>query len=170
MGRIAITSGDTAGSSRRAATHYGRRGEEGGALSEHNVKAGLFKQVTTFRYDQLPTADLDALVQKLPAGSRVLSAKLIVQEDFVGGTSLAVGTSQPDGTVIDADGLVAATVTATLVDGAYVDGAGAQVGAATGLTTDACVTVTAVGTYTAGEATLVVEYEKSQDRQQAMNG
>ncbi|MFG1549519.1 hypothetical protein ABMA80_15985, partial [Halobacteriovorax sp. FRX-3] len=53
----------------------------------------------------------------------------------------------------------------------FDDGAGALVGAGTGLTVDAVVVVVPnVDDLLTGEATLVVEYEKADDRQQAMNG
>lgn len=172
MARISITSGATAGSSRRAATHYGRRLEEGKALAEHNVAQDIYVQTTTFSYDDLPAASEDELYQKLPVGARVLSAKLKVTTAFAGGTDLTVGLSQPDGTVIDADGLVTATegAVANLAANKFVDGVGALIGDTDGQTTKSMVVVTANGTFTAGEATLVVEYEIPNDMTQTMNG
>lgn len=172
MARESITTGSTAGNKRRASTHYGRMLEEGTAPSEHNVSQDKFVQTLTFSYDNLPSESLDELYQRIPAGARVLSAKLAVTTAFAGGTSLAVGLNQPDGTVIDADGLVtdANAPLANLAAGDYVDGTGALVGSSDGLANDGCIVVAATGTFTAGEATLTVEYEKALDRNQAMNG
>ena len=171
MTRISITAGATAGGTRRAATHYGRRLEESAHMSEHHVSQNVYKQVTTFKFDDLPSATLDQLHQRIPAGARVLSATLKTHESFTATTavSLNIGLYQPDGTVIDADGLFAAE--ALPAAGDFDDGAGALVGAGTGLAADGLVVIVAnVDDLLTGEATLVVEYEKPEDRNQAMNG
>lgn len=171
MSRESITAGPTAGGTRRAATHYGRRLEEGQHTSVYHVDGNVFRQETTFRFDQLPVATLDELHQRIPAGARVLSATLKTHEDFTATTavSLNIGLYEPDGTEVDADGLFA--VLALPSAGDYADGAGALVGAATGLAVDAHFVVAPnVDDLLTGEATLVVEYEKADDRQQLMNG
>jgi hypothetical protein len=171
MTRISITAGATAGSTRRAATHYGRRLDESAAPSEHNVSQNVYKQEFTFKYDDLPTFGEDALKQRIPAGARIVTAtlKTITQFTATTATTLNIGLYQPDGTVIDLDGIDAAL--AFPASGAYTDCDGALVGAATGLANDGQVVVAAnVDDLTAGEATLVVEYEKQDDRNQAMNG
>lgn len=172
MARESITTGSTAGNKRRASTHYGRMLEEGTAASEHNVSQDRFVQTLTFSYDNLPTESVDELYQRIPAGARVLSAKLAVTEAFLGGTSLAVGLTQPSGSVLDPDGLItdANAPLANLAAGDFVDGTGALVGAADGLSADGVITVAATGSFTAGEATITVEYEKAMDRNQKMNG
>lgn len=175
MTRISITAGATAGSTRRAATHYGRRVDESQAMSEHNVSQNVYKQEVTFKYNDLPTAQLDELNQRIVAGARVLSMVLKVHEAFTSTsttTTMTIGLQQPDGTEIDNDGLLTATaVDANFTAGAYVDGAGALVGAASGLANDGIVVcIQSVDDLLTGEATLVVEYEKPDDRNQAMNG
>ncbi|AAM28403.1 hypothetical protein [Vibrio phage VpV262] len=171
MSRESITAGSTAGGTRRAATHYGRRVEEGANISVYHVDGNVFRQETTFKFDQLPTATLDQLHQAIPAGSRVLSATLKTHVDFTATTavSLNIGLQERDGTEVDNDGLFAALALPSAND--FDDGAGALVGAGTGLTVDAVVVVVPnVDDLLTGEATLVVEYEKADDRQQAMNG
>lgn len=171
MSRESIVAGSTAGGTRRAATHYGRRLEEGANVSVFNITDNKFRMVTTFKYDQLPTATLDELHQAIPAGARVLSATLKVHEDFTAttATTLDVGLQLRDGTEVDNNGLIAALALPSA--GAFADGAGALVGAATGLAASAVIVVAAnVDDLLTGEATLDVVYETVDDRQQTMNG
>jgi len=173
MSRESITAGATAGGTRRAATHYGRRLEEGANVSVHHVDGNVFRQETTFGYDQLPTFTLDELHQRIPAGARVISATIKVHTTFTATTAVNVnfGLYEPDGTVIDLDGIDAAVTIASLVAGAYIDCDGALVGAGSGLAAAGQLVVAAnVDDLTAGEATIVIEYEKADDRQQLMNG
>lgn len=156
--RIAITSGDTAGNSRRAATHYGRRGIEDKFGSGHAIKQGEEIAEFNFGFDDLPVFDLDALALRLPDNAQMVKSELIVLEAFVGGTNLKVGTVQADdGTVIDADGLHAVILTAALTADSIHVGGGAQVGAL--VTPQSQVEVVTTGTYTAGRAQLKVTYE-----------
>lgn len=157
--RIAITTGSTAGNKRRAATHYGRRNIEGKFGSGHAISQGTERAEFTFSFDDLPVFDIDALALRLPENSIMKRAVLKVVTPFAGGTSLAVGTVQADdGTVIDADGLIAATVTANIdAVGDVVVGAGAQLDSNVLLQSQ--VAVVAVGTFTAGKAILTVDYE-----------
>lgn len=173
MARISITAGSTAGGTRRAATHYGRRLDESAHVSEHHVDGTVYRQETTFTYDQLPAATLDELHQRIPAGARIKSATLKVHTAFTATTALNMnfGLYQPDGTVIDLDGVDAAVLLSALTAGAYIDCDGALVGAASGLADAGQLVVAAnVDDLTAGEMTIVIEYEKPDDRNQAMNG
>lgn len=139
-----------------------------------------------FTFDNLPawsaTAVADAVKQTIPALSAITDVKLIVQETWVGGTSLEIGTVRADtGAAVDVDGFIPAAVgvTANLVAGYVISGRGAQVleapdapgtahndadgvfvAAATGpiSTLATLVSVVAVGTYTAGRARLLVRY------------
>lgn len=81
----------------------------------------------------------------LPSGCKIISQDVIVTEDPAGGTSYEVGTFNENGTAIDTDGIRTAA-------GAN----GAQVG--TQLASNQFVTVTTVGTYTAGKVKIVVRY------------
>lgn len=111
-----------------------------------------------FSYDDLP-ADDDGndMLAYIPANSFIEAAYLKVDVAWAGGTSIDIGLAQKDGTVIDADGIDAAVATAALTANAVIDCDGALVGASVG-TADAVLEVGATGTYTAGEATLVVRY------------
>lgn len=141
-----------------------------------------------FSYRDLPgwsaSSVKDAVKRDIPAHAAILSAVLRVEEAFVGGTSLEVGTvNAGTGDVVDADGLIPAAVgvTANLALGNLISGRGAQVieapdanGAATvdgdGVYTVSAtgpianvatlVRVAAVGTYTAGRASLVIRYSQ----------
>lgn len=177
MSRISITAGATANNGRRAATQYGRRLDESQAAATYFVSQNKYKLAMTVLYSDVNgglniSGALDELFQKIPSGSQVQVAKVKVLTAFAGGTSIAVGTHQPSGTVIDADGLVTAAqgAVANLTANAYITGTGAQVGASPGLANDAVVSITAVGTFTAGELSIEVEYEKATDLHQTMNG
>lgn len=95
----------------------------------------------------------------IPAGSYITAASLVVKTAAAGGTSVTIGLVNAAGSAIDADGIDAAVATADLAankavacDGALVGGT-ATVGAAEGF-----VSVTVSGTFTAGEALLLIEY------------
>lgn len=113
-----------------------------------------------FSYDDLPDADNgNAMLIEIPANSYIESAILKVGTAWVGGTNLVVGLEQTDGTVIDADGLHAAILTAALTADSIHVGGGALVGASSG-SDDAIVAVVTTGTFTAGDARLVVTYQE----------
>jgi hypothetical protein len=162
MSRESITSGDTAGNSRRAATHYGPREIEDKIPSVHAKVQDNGEIKVTFSYDDLPAFGLDQAILRIPAGSVIKRAYLRVHTAFVGGTNLVAGLYQPDSTVVDADGLHTAILTAALTASSYHVGGGAVVG--TPLAVDAQLVVATTGTYTAGKATLVVEYEPNYAR------
>lgn len=143
-----------------------------------SVKEAVYK----FDYANLPVASsTDQAVHVIPAYAHFIDCKLIVTTTWVGGTSLTVGTEQADGTDIDVDGLILAGpgATANLVAGyvvagrgaqvvegpdaagtAHIDGDGVYAAGATGPISSVAqyIVVTAVGTFTAGAATLVVRY------------
>lgn len=159
MARIAITTGDTAGSSRRAATDYGTRKTERQFPGQYVGDAGVETLEVHFTYATLPTYGVDGLIAVIPQYAKILSADLAVTTAFAGGTSLAFGLHQTDGTEIDADGLITAASGALAnIDavGDRLTGAGALIGARTSAAGN--ITATAVGTFTAGEAALRVEY------------
>ena len=95
----------------------------------------------------------------LPAGAYITDAYLIVNTAAAGGTSINVGLYQADGTVIDADGIDAAVLTAAMAANKAVACDGALVGGTDTVgANDAYLFVSTSGTYTAGEVKLVVEY------------
>lgn len=100
----------------------------------------------------------------IPANASIVGGHLTMGEAAAGGTSIAVGLFQEDGTAIDADGLITAVagVTANMAAGDRInlDGAFAAttagtngIGAANGY-----VAFTTVGTFTAGRGQLVIQY------------
>ena len=125
----------------------------GQASSSGKVKELVWR----FKYNDLPSENAGSGLEiQLPAGAQVLDAHIRALVDFAGGTSYDIGLSQPDGTVIDADGLFAAVALADVNAGAV--GSGALIGTKLGATGE--LTVAATGTFTAGEAEVVVRYIK----------
>lgn len=120
---------------------------------------GKTKQVEyVFSYDDLPADDDgNEMLIRIPAHSFIEAAYLKVGTAWAGGTNINIGLAQTDGTVIDADGIDAAIATASLTANAIIDCDGALIGASVGAN-DAVLEVTDTGTYTAGTATLVIEY------------
>lgn len=142
-------------------TLYGVAGDNALANKGASVADDGSKQEYVLEYvvdvTDLPAqSEVDPSVQTIPAGSVVKRVDLFVKETLSGGTDIDVGLNQPDGTVIDADGLVAA-FTGTAV-GAYAKGAGALID--TALAADAQLDVTT--DRTAGAFTLRVYYTKAQ--------
>jgi len=115
-------------------------------------------QLIDFDANGMPTAtDLTIRSSKVPAGSAILSAKLVVLEPATAAaTTVDVGTVKLDGTAIDADGLVAAQALAAGV----ITGAGALVG--TVVAEDSYIKVTPSSTAAADlkglKAVLIVDY------------
>ena len=104
----------------------------------------------------------------LPANSSIISAYYVSGETAVGGTSLAVGLYQVNGTAISATGILtaAAGVTANMAVGKRINGDGALVATAAGTNgvgaTRAYIGMTATGTFTAGKGRLVIQYIDAQ--------
>ena len=123
--------------------------------------AGSIKEIVIeFSYDDLPAVDADnEMLATIPASAKVVAADLQVGTAWLGGTNITVGTSQADGGgVIDADGLIAAVVTANLTADSNHAGAGADIGEVSSAERQA-ITATTTGTFTAGDAILVVQYQ-----------
>lgn len=121
-----------------------------------SAKKTMVVNVDLTKGDQNMNAAQDAFI---PAGSFITSATLVAKTAAAGGTSVTIGLVNAAGTAIDADGIDAAVAAAALgankavaCDGALVGGT-ATVGAA-----DGYVSIDATGTFTAGEAALVIEY------------
>ncbi len=143
-----------------------------GALPSKNYfgaeKAGsgsVKELIFEFDYTNLPARDVDnAMLTTIPASATVLAADMKVTTGWVGGTSLSAGTAiTAGGGTPDVDSLLTAVqgaVASMNVAGDYVQGTAteAAIQAATPFTTEMSVTVTAVGTYTAGAAVLKIQY------------
>lgn len=131
-----------------------------------NLEAGVqhakgnTKEIEMDLYFNQAVTALQPKAAQLPAGAVITSARVLVEDAFVGGTNIQIGLDDVDGLgadLTDADALVAATVTANLTAGASIEGAGVRVDG-TALEEDCFLTYTIAGTYTAGQARLVVEY------------
>jgi len=100
----------------------------------------------------------------IPAGAYIVGAEMYVTEAAAGGTSIVVGTYQEDGTVIDADGILASILTAALTDGSYRGGdadnseTGALVGAQASASVASYPAVDVTGTFTAGKGVIIIKY------------
>jgi hypothetical protein len=101
----------------------------------------------------------DARGAHIPAGATILSARLIVQELFVGATAtLDVGTQNASsGADVAVNGLIAAAAVASLTAGAVIVGAGTGVGAVTAVPTRLTASYNTAA-FTAGSAKIIVEY------------
>lgn len=140
-----------------------------------------------FTYDNLPAWSAasanDALIPVIPAYSVILDAVLLVEDPFLGGTALEVGTYQAvAGTAIDADGIIPAAVgvVANLnaagegvygtgiqcLNSLYNTGGNAPTGIIAATNTSGSVAsvvgVVATGTFTAGRGRLLIRYLRRQ--------
>ena len=125
--------------------------------SAQNVLGDVKSSSVTFTYDNMTGVNVP-----VPAGTRVVSVALHVETAFAGGTSLTVG----DGG--SATGFIDATQGATgnLTAGAKLVGTGAYTSGATDTTafefklyaSADTIDLAINGTFTAGKATLVVNY------------
>jgi len=116
----------------------------------------------SFSYDDMPAVDDgNEMNLAIPAGAQIVSSQLRVGTAWVGGTSVAIGLTDQDGTANDPDGLVTAVAgaTANLTAGAVLVGGGALIGAVGDASADQVVSTLVVGTYTAGDAELIVKYQ-----------
>ena len=127
-------------------TEYASTGKKDTYEVEYLIDFGDSSQQPT-------TSENDNQILTFPAFAVIKDVDVTVLETVSGGTNFNLGLSQPDGTVIDADGLVAASsVTAV---GAYQAGNGALVGASIG---SAEGQLTLGGTRTAGKVKVRIEY------------
>ena len=117
-------------------------------------------------YDDLPVVSAtDATVQSIPANAFILRAILHVQEAFTSGgaATMSIGLYESDGTEIDLDGIdvdialaaINAVGERVICDGALVNGL-QGIGTAAGQVV--VVESSGANPYTAGKATLVIEY------------
>jgi len=98
----------------------------------------------------------------IPAGSYITAANLIVTTAFTsaGSGTLTIGTSEQDGTAIDADGIDAAIAKTALAADLAVACNGAQVGGTAAIGSNDAYVKANYGTaaFTAGAAKLVISY------------
>ena len=130
-------------------------GYKGSAMGTGSGQLDEYKAEYVYDLADLPssfTSESDAGLTTLPASAVPVKVELQVLETLSGGTTLDVGLSQPDGTEIDANGLVAG-YTGTAV-GDYAEGAGAVIG--TDIANEGQVTLTT--DRTAGKIKVTVKY------------
>jgi hypothetical protein len=133
----------------------GALASKGSATGTGHGQVNEYKAEYEFDFADLPssfTSETDKSLTTIPSGAVLKSADILVTSAISGGTDFIVGVSQPDGSVIDADGILAANV--TTASGTYIAGDGNDLGVA--LATDAQVTVG--GTRTAGKFKLYLTY------------
>ena len=135
--------------------HYGPRDTDASKGGQAKSTGQIKRAEWQFDYSDLPTYGSTNLQFAIPANATIVKSTWITGTAWAGGTSLNVGLYQGNGTVIDADGLDAAITPTTA--GAVINGDGALVGASIGANAGE-LTVAATGTYTAGTATVIVEY------------
>jgi hypothetical protein len=109
-----------------------------------------------FTFDNLPEVLDSNLPQVIPAKASIIDATLFVDDTWTGATAFNVGLSKKDGTVVDADGLIAAADGKN--EGDVNVGEGALVGGSVGAD-PVQLTVAVTGTATAGKARVVVQYK-----------
>ena len=132
-----------------------------GRADTRNPEAGVIetkgnlRQVELEVYYDMDSATANVKSAVIPAGAVITSATISVSEAFVGGTSVEVGTIGTDGTGADADAIDTA-LTAVLVEGAVIKADGAAIGAM--VDADVNLTFATTGTFTAGRASVFVEY------------
>ena len=106
----------------------------------------------TFDFADLPSVFTSegGDVASIPANAYITSANIKILSTISGGTNYTIGLSQPDGSVVDADGILAASTTAT----GHIIGDGADIGTATAT----AVQLTVGGTRTTGVIEVTVSY------------
>jgi len=152
-------------------SHYGVRvtDEKFGA---GQGKQGVLREVSwTFDYNDLPVADVSALVASLPAGATPVEAYFQVVTAFAGGTSFDIDLVENDDSAIGTgkdklwDALVLAEIDASEVATAVMSSThtGTNSGNAVGakLAVAGQLRVAATGTFTAGKARVTVTYLQS---------
>lgn len=150
---------------RGVTVHYGVRNTNEKFGGQYGSKDEVKRAEWTFDYDDLPAGgDGGNLALAIPANSTIVSAKMYILTGFTSTsttTDLTVGLEQDDGTVIDADGLIAATEatqTAIATAGNAITGAGALVGVTVGSAAGELVVAPTVADLLTGKARVVVEY------------
>ena len=157
--RVSITAGPTAGNGRRAATHYGTREIEDVIGTGYSADQGKEVLEYNFSFDDLPVEGQDAAILQLPANAVLVAASIDVVTAMTGTSgTLTLGLKQPDGTVIDVDGIDVAVAQAVLLANARIIADGALIGKTIGANAGQLV-VTTGGTVTAGKFLVRLEFE-----------
>lgn len=141
---------------------FGPNTPERGAQTTEDDVNGVKTAVVRFDYTQVNTSASGSVNWSAPAGANVVAVELVVDQAWVGGTTLEFGdASDTDGFITTTQGATAnLTAGAKIVgNGLYTKGAtdtGAQEFKAYAAATTC--SVLRVGTYTAGSAVLKISY------------
>ena len=127
------------------------------------VTYGAVRQlIVPLVHDDLPEAnDQDNLIPTIPANSFIISARVhstVDWESTSGTTNLLVGLSEPDGDVVDADGLVEAFAADDFSAGSWEVGDGDIVGASVGADDVQVTAEPSTDDLTAGRGVVIIEY------------
>ena len=142
-----------------------------GAANDEGVTTRGVRQVITKKLvlsalgSTFGSSNIDPLEAMIPAGAIIVNADLVITTAATSGGSatLTIGTYNAAGTAVDADGIDAAiALTAIDADGDVVQCDGAQVSGVVTVGSAPVYIGALYGTaaFTAGEATLIVEYIK----------
>ena len=142
-----------------------------GGVTAENVHKTLVHKFTYADVADTDTAAPDPHEARIPAGSVIVRAALYVTTAFVGATGvLDIGLKEDDGTNTDDDGILSTGIATIDAAGDVVIGDGAYVLQETGDLTAKRIdedqwimTTYDTAAFTAGEATLVVEYLEVED-------
>jgi hypothetical protein len=144
---------------RGVVNHYGPRDVDQKFGGITTGRDGVNRAVWTFDYDDLPTNGTNYMNVVLPAGIYITEAHTRVLTAMAGTSgTLTIGLEEPDGTVIDVDGIDAAVAQAALVANAVIKADGALVGGAVQVAEPSQLLVTTGGTVTAGRFEVSISY------------
>lgn len=143
--------------------HFGPRDPSNTTKPSTPSTRGHVKELKVpVRFDALPTTSAtDALILAIPAGSILVSSRLVTTTNFAstsGTTTINIGLSTPAGVVVDADGIDAALAVDNLDVGEVVLCDGALIGQTVGNAAVQVTVVPSVADLTAGVGILYVEY------------
>lgn len=148
--------------------HYGPRVLKQKFGAEGPTDGVIHEAMWTFTYDDLPTSGTSKLVASIPAGSIPLEAYFQVITAFAGGTSYDIDFVDSAGSAIGSgsdklwDALLLAEIDSSEVTAALLASTHSGTNSGNALNTKLAsagqLKVAATGTFTAGEARIVVRY------------
>ena len=127
-----------------------------GSTVAGSIEKNTGQMQATFDFADLPSVFTSegGDVASIPANAYITSASIKVISTLTGGTDFKIGLSQPDGSVVDADGIMNSS---TLSTGHFI-GNGADIGTATLTAVQLTVAAGASGIRTGGVIEVTVSY------------
>lgn len=148
-------------------THFGPRGVDA-KWGRGQSRVGQETEVVyDISFDDFPleASAANEMVYTLPAGAHILEATFVALDAFVGSDGsttnpfITVGLAEPDGTAVDADGLVVIdALTAIDAENETVVGAGALVDTAVAVKSQVVAALDVASSLTAGKGKLYLRY------------